>query len=112
MILRKAQRVSQASCTHSQDSLESAPSLEAARMAVLGPSYSSGTLRPSSANIGEPCLLQPRHHPPLPVDVCAYASQPSRLRYTHLMDCLGPLLHPAMQPASTGAALANLYFFR
>ena len=49
--------LSQASCTHSQDSLESAPSLEAARMAVLGPSYSSGTLRPSSAKIGEPCLL-------------------------------------------------------
>ena len=28
------------------------------------------------------------------------------------MDCLGPLLYPAMQPASTGAALVDLYLFR
>ena len=49
--------LSQALCIHPQDSLESATSLEAARMAVLGPSYSSGTQRPTSANIGKPCLL-------------------------------------------------------
>lgn len=43
-------------CACSQDSLQSVPSLEAARLAVLGPSYSGSTVRPSSANSGEPCF--------------------------------------------------------
>lgn len=36
-----------------QDSSHSVPSLEAARLAVLGPSYSGGALRPSSATSGK-----------------------------------------------------------
>lgn len=44
-----------------QDGMTSAPSLEAARMAVLGPSYSGSLLRPGSANSGKvskPCTVQ------------------------------------------------------
>ena len=40
-----------------QGGLESIPSLEAARLAVLGSSYSSSTVRPSSATSGKACIL-------------------------------------------------------
>jgi hypothetical protein len=93
--------LSHASCDCSQISLDSGPSLEAARMAVLGPSYSSGALRPSSANMGEPAGILSRPSPP--VKFSRYASQPFRLRYQLLLGCLGLLLYPAMQPAPTGA---------
>lgn len=42
-------------CRLTQDSSESVPSLEAARLAVLGPSYSGSAQRPGSATSGKAC---------------------------------------------------------